>query len=234
MKDNKAKDVFMELVEKGGPDFLEIVKCRRCDICPPDKKCKNCNDADHANIVDAEFSYFQERMKMRLPEAPAGYSFGLPEANVDYFMPAGLDLSQGATLKTAEITFAAMGGGFSVRVRETGDFKCNEKHGQFYTITIEKDCKALKCIGSKSKVLAHDPVFNRLCPSDDWIYYRIAIDYADSTITVMHDGPSKQFNNAECKITCRPQGIRTFTYVSFERTSETHKPFIRDFQMSFK
>ena len=144
---------------------------------------------------------------------------------------------------SAEITFAAMGGGFNVRVRNTGDYSSKGTKQDFYTFTIEKDNKGLKCTDSHSKEEAQDLMFNRFCPSDDWIYYRITVNYTASTIAITHDGPSKLFNDAECKIECKtkgstgatvPKDIRGFTYVSFMRTSKSCEPFIRDLQVSFK
>lgn len=238
MSDEKISAEFTDFIRNKGDDFITIIECAHCEDCK-DGKCERCSKSDHDNIVDAEFSFFDERMKMPYRQKPQGYSLGLYSENIDkseYFIPAGeyLRMNRNAS---ATITFAAFGGGFWVRIGNEGDKKCTNGERDFYTFGIDSINMGLYCTHAHGDI-GNDSMFNICCRKDDWIYYCITVDYENSQITIRHDGPSYVFNKREFKIECSEEGgkankdIHKFTYASV-LTEKGNKTSIRDFNIKF-
>lgn len=237
--DPKAADMLDELIKENGEDFLELIECRRCGECNPDKKCDSCNKSDHDKVVEAEFAFFEKRMKKACRPQMQGYSFGFSsenEAEFEYFIPASEDVDSAKVPLAGRISFAALGGGFEVILGNTGDYKSDAVDRDYYRIEIDSKNMELCCKSTGTKEVAKDSTFNAFCPCDDWIHYCIEINYAESSIVVKHSEQRHPFSKTECSFICKNEedkkDIHKFQYVSFRFKSKC-RPFIRDFKVEF-
>lgn len=247
--DPEASEVFKKLVEIHGKDFIKVTKCCRCLNCEDDKKCGDCNEFDHKNVVDAEFAFFEKRAELRQHrQRDLGYSFGLctgGDIESEYFVPKSDENVATEKLVSAEFTFAAIDGGFCFRLGNTGDAECDGAR-DYYTFEIDALNRGLCCTDFSFNTMAQEPQFNNFCPKNDWIYYRVSVDYENSKITVMHSDPSYAYNMVTCSFECfkgvtlasgekvtEKKDLRGFIYSSFRLTSQKCRPFIRNFQANF-
>lgn len=247
--DPEASEVFKKLVEIHGKGFIELTECCRCMNCGVGKKCRDCNEFDHKNVVDAEFAYFKRRAEQtRYRQRDFGYSFGLctgGDIESEYFVPVSVENIASEKLRYADFTFAAIDGGFCFRLGNTGDVGAKESRDH-YTFEIDALNRGLCCTDLSFKNMVQEPQFNNFCPKNDWIYYCVRVDYENSRITVAHSNPSFAYNKVTCSFEClrevtlasgekvtEKKDIRGFIYPSFRLTSQKCRPFIRDFQTNF-
>lgn len=240
--DPDTASVLEKLIKDKGEDFVEKIKIGSCDKCGCEREngCEECNRVYHDMAVNAEFDFFDRRMVVLKRPQICGYSFGIrsdDHIERECFIPAGKEIGESDHFSRVRITFTALGGGFSVRVRNTGDYNCKGVCVDYYTIKIDEKNMGLSIWSKEIKKVTQEPNFNEFCRKDDWIYYCIVVDYAESKITISHTGPSAILEDKGCEISCLSddgnahKDIHMFTYAS---VSAVNNVFIRDFQMNFE